>query len=85
MSLSDALVYGAKPSAVSGHKYRQSLPTYYKASFFLGEVIMLNVPCGHKGQFLNQRISYLQIKVTNTSVITAAKVTVGTQATITPD
>jgi len=46
---------------------------------------MLNVPCGRKGQFLNQKMSYLKFKVKNTSVITAAEVTAGKQATITPD
>ena len=46
---------------------------------------MLNVPCVRKGQFLNQRISYLKFKVANTSVITEAEVTAGKQATITPD
>jgi len=54
MSLSDALVYNAKPSAVSGHKYRQNLPTYNKAFFPPGDVMMLNVPCGRKGQFLKK-------------------------------
>ncbi len=46
---------------------------------------MLNVPCGHKGQFLNQKLSYLKFKVKNTSVITAEEVAAGKQATITPD
>ncbi len=46
MSLSDSLVYQAKPSAVSGHKYRQNLPTYNKDSFSPGEIMMLNVPRG---------------------------------------
>ena len=85
MSLSDSLVYNAKPSAVSGHKYRQNLPSYNKSSFFPGEVIMLNVPCGRKGQFLNQKMSYLKFKVKNTSVITAAEVTAGKQATKAPN
>ena len=85
MSLSDALVYSAKPSAVSGHKYRQNMPTYNKASFFPGEVMMLNVTCGRKGQFLNQRMSYSKFKVKNTSVITTSEATAGKQATITPD
>ena len=49
MSLSDALVYNAKTSAVSWHKYRQNLPIYIKSFFFPGEVMMLNVPCGRKG------------------------------------
>ena len=85
MSLSDSLVYSAKPSAVSGHKYRQNLPTYNKASFFPGEVMMLNVPCGRKGQYLNQKMSYLKFKVTNTSVITEAEIAANKQARIAPD
>jgi len=85
MSLSDSLVYQAKPSAVSGHKYRQNLPSYNKSEFLPGEVIMLNVPCGRRGQFLNQKMSYLKFRVTNTSAITASEVTAGKQATIAPD
>jgi hypothetical protein len=85
MSLSDSLVYQTKPSAISGHKYRQNLPTYNKASFFPGEVIMQNVPCGRKGRFLNQKMPYLKFKFKNTFVITAAEVTAGKQATIAPD
>jgi hypothetical protein len=85
MSLSDSLVYQAKPSAVSGHKYRQNLPTYNKASFFPGEVMMLNVPCGRRGQYLNQKMSYLKFRVNNTSVRTTAEAGDGKQATITPD
>ncbi len=85
MTLSDSPVYHAKPNAVSGHKYRQNLPTYNKASFFSGEVMMLNVPCGRRGQLLNQKISYLKFKVTNTFVITAGEVTGGKQVTIALD
>ena len=66
MSLSDSLLYSPKPSAVSGHKYRQNLPTYNKSDFLPGEVMMLNIPCGRRGQFLNQRMSYLKFKVSNT-------------------
>ena len=85
MSLSDALVYSAKPSAVSGHKYRQNLPAYNKSVFKPVEVIMLNVPCGRRGQSRNQRMRYLKFKLTNTSVRTAAEVTANTPTTITPD
>ena len=67
MSLSDSLVYAPKPSAVSGHKYRQNLPTYNKATFIPRETMMLNIPCGRKGQFLNQRMSYLKLKLNNLS------------------
>ena len=46
---------------------------------------MLNVPCGRKDQFLDQKMSYLKLNVKNTSVITTQEVTAGKQATITPD
>ena len=84
MSLSDSRVYSAKPSAVSGHKYRQNIPSYNKSSFFPGEVIMLNVPCGRKGQRLNQKMSYLKFKVNNTSVRTPEEAAAIKQANIAP-
>lgn len=70
MSLSESLVYAPKPSAVSGSAYRQNLPTYNKSIFNPGEVMMLNIPTGRRGEFLNTRMSYLKIKVTNTSSTT---------------
>jgi len=73
MSVSDALVYAPKPSAVSGSKYRQNLPSYNKSSFGPGETILLNIPCGRRGQFLNQRMSYLKFKVTNNNILGAAE------------
>ena len=66
MSLSDNLVYQPKPSAVSSSKHRQNVPSYNKSSFNPGEVIMLNIPTGRRGSFLNTRMSYLKFKVTNT-------------------
>ena len=77
-------MYILKPSAVSGHKYRQNLTTYNKASSFPGEIMMLNVPCGRKGQFLKQETSYLKFKVKNTYVITASEINECKQATIAP-
>ena len=47
--------------------------------------MILNVPCGRKGQFLNQKMSYLKFKLTNTSVRTAEEAVASKQATITPD
>ena len=46
---------------------------------------MLNVPRGRRGHYLNQRMSYLKFKPTNTSARTAAEVMAGTIAKITPD
>ncbi len=60
------------------------MPTYNKA-FFPGEVMMLNVPCGRRDQFLNQKMSYLQFRVINTSVITADEITGRKQAIIALD
>ena len=83
MSLYDSLVYQAKPSAVSGTKHGQNLPTYNKASFNPGDVIMLNIPCGKRGRYLNQRMSCLKFRLENTNVLTAAEVTAGNTATAT--
>ena len=85
MPLSDTLVNNARPPADSGHNYRQNLPSYNKSIFFPGEVMMLNVPCGRKDQFLNPKMNYLKLKVTNTSVITTSEVTAGKQVPIAPD
>ncbi len=66
MSLSDSLVCAPKPSTVSSSKVRQNQPAYNKSSFNPGEVIMLNIPTGRRGSYLNTRMSYLQFRVTNT-------------------
>jgi hypothetical protein len=87
MFLSDSLVYAHKPSAVYRHKYRQNLPTYNKAEFYPGDTMMLNIPCGRKGQFLNQRMSYIKFKLNNKRVLTtneAAANPVVATAPITP-
>jgi hypothetical protein len=65
MSLSDSLLYQPKPSAVSSSKARWNQPSYNKCSFQPGEVVMINIPIGRRGSFLNTRMSYLKIKVTN--------------------
>ncbi len=59
MSLSDRLVYAPKPSAVSSSKARWNLPSCIKSSFKPREVVMLNIPTGRRGSFLNTRMSYL--------------------------
>ena len=66
-------MYAPKPSVVSGHKYRQNLPTYNKATFLPVDTLMLNIPCGRKGQFLNQRMSYLKFKLNNLCELTAGE------------
>jgi hypothetical protein len=71
MSLSDSLVYAPKPSAVSSSKARWNQPSYNKSSFNPGEVIMLNIPTGRRGSYLNTRMSYLKFRVTNTGTLAA--------------
>ena len=73
MSLSDSLVYAPKPSAVFGNNYRQNLPTYNKATFTPGDTMMLNIPCGRKGKFLNRRICYLMFKLNNLCQLTVGE------------
>mmetsp|Transcript_36542 Transcript_36542/g.86823 ORF Transcript_36542/g.86823 Transcript_36542/m.86823 type:complete len:394 (+) Transcript_36542:478-1659(+) len=67
MSVSDALVYQPKPSAVSGHKFRSNLYPFNASSFNPGQTIMINVPTGRRGQYLNTRMSYLRFDVANTT------------------
>jgi hypothetical protein len=83
MSLSESLVYQAKPSAVSGTKHHQNLPTYNKAMFNPGDVMMLIIPCGRRGQYLNQRMSYLKFRLENTCALASGETT--QTATIAPD
>ena len=66
MSLNDSLVYAPKPSAVSSSKARWNQPSYNKSTYSPGEVIMLNIPTGRRGSFLNTRMSYLKFRVQNT-------------------
>ncbi len=68
MSLSDILVYAPKPSAVSSSKARWNQPSYNKCSFKPGEAVMLKLPTGRRGSFLNTHMSYLQFKVTNDGI-----------------
>ncbi len=65
MSLSDSLVYQPKSSAVSSSKARWNKPSYNKSKFKPGEVVMINIPTGRRGSFLNTRMSYLKFKVAN--------------------
>ena len=65
MSLSDSLVYAPKPSAVSSSKARWNHSSYNKSTYNTGEVVMINIPSGRRGSFLNTRMSYLKFKVTN--------------------
>ena len=45
---------------------------------------MLNVPCERKGQFLNQKMSYLKFKVKSTSVRETEEAAANKKATIAP-
>jgi hypothetical protein len=65
MSLSDSLMYAPKPSAVSSSKSRWNIPSYNKPTYNPGEIVMLNIPTGCRGSFLNTRMSYLTFRVQN--------------------
>jgi hypothetical protein len=53
------------PSAVSSSKARWNQLSYNKSKFKPEEVVMINIPTGRRGSFLNTRMSYLKFKVTN--------------------
>ena len=65
MSLSDSLIYQPKPSAVSSSEARWNQPSYNKSTFNPDDVVMINIPTGRCGSFLNTRMSYLKFRVTN--------------------
>ena len=65
MTVSDSLVYAPRPSAVTGSKIRQNVPSYNLSEAGPGRVVMFNIPCGRRGQFLSPRASYLKFKVNN--------------------
>ena len=56
-AVSDSLVYNPRPSAVTGTKIRQNIPCYNLSEATPGRVIMFNIPCGRRGQFLSPRSS----------------------------
>jgi hypothetical protein len=71
MSLCESLVYSPKPSAVSSSKARWNQPAYNKSTCNPGEIIMLDIPTGRRGSFLNTRMSYLKLRLNNTTTGTA--------------
>ena len=75
-TVSESLVYEPRPSAVSGAKLRQNIPCYNLSTATPGRVIMFNIPCGRRGQFLSPRASYFKFRVTST---VAAAASPGTQ------
>ena len=64
-TVSESVIYQPRPSAVSGAKMRQNVPCYNVSEATPGRVIMFNIPCGRRGQFLSPRASYLKFKVNN--------------------
>lgn len=67
MSVSDSLVYRPKPPSIAGTTHRQSVPSYNGSRFTDGQTILINIPCGRRGHYLNTRMSYLRFRITNTS------------------
>jgi hypothetical protein len=68
MSVSDSLVFKPKPASISRTTHRQSVPSYNGTTFSGHQTILLNIPCGRQGHYLNTRMSYLRFKVVNTSI-----------------
>ena len=64
-TVSESIVYQPRPSAVSGAKIRQNVQCYNLSEAGPGRVIMFNIPCGRRGQFLSPRSSYLKFRVNN--------------------
>jgi len=52
---------------VRSPKARWNQPAYNKNTFNPGNVIVLNILIGRRGSFLNTRMSYLKIKLKNTT------------------
>ena len=75
-TVSESLVYQPRPSAVSGAKLRQNIPCYNLSTAGPGRVIMFNIPCGRRGQFLSPRASYFKFRVTSTVAAAAAPGTI---------
>ena len=69
--LSDSMVYTPRPNAVLGSKNRQNVPCYNQSVARPGSVIMFNIPCSRKGQYLSTRSSFLKLKVNNRSTAQA--------------
>jgi hypothetical protein len=65
MSVSDSLVFMPKPASVKGTTHRQTVPAYNGSSFKGQQTILINIPTGRRGHYLNTRMSYLRFKVTN--------------------
>ena len=65
MSVSDSLVFQPKPASIAGTTHRQSVPAYNGSSFKGQQTVLINIPTGRRGHYLNTRMSYLRFKVTN--------------------
>jgi hypothetical protein len=74
-AVSDSLVYTPRPSAVTGSKIRQNIPCYNLSEANPGRVIMFNIPCGRRGQFLSPRASYFKFRVNNYNTTAGAILT----------
>eukprot|EP00873_Tetraselmis_striata_P015586 jgi/Tetstr1/435850/TSEL_024738.t1 len=65
MSVSDSLVFKPKPASIAGTTHRQTVPAYNGTTFGGQHTILINIPCGRRGHYLNTRMSYLRFSVKN--------------------
>eukprot|EP00873_Tetraselmis_striata_P022152 jgi/Tetstr1/442416/TSEL_030540.t1 len=65
MPLSDSLVFKPKPASIAGTTRRHTVPAYNGVTFKGQCTILINIPCGRRGHYLNTRMSYLRFSVKN--------------------
>jgi hypothetical protein len=67
MSVSDSLLSRPKTASIAGTTQRHSVPSYNGTTLSGHKAILLNIPCGRRGHYLNTRMSYFRFKVVATS------------------
>jgi hypothetical protein len=81
-SLSDAFVYGNKPRAAPATKSRVHIYAENGGSsgFAPGNTIRIVIPTGSRGEYLNTRMTYLKLRLSNTDPDTATELTLDLSA-----
>lgn len=63
-SIAEELVYNSKPGAAPASVVRVNTPPFNKDQFTRGnETIMINIPSGKRGQYLDPSMSYLKFQL----------------------
>lgn len=72
------MVYGLKPSAPSSRAYRVNLSPSNKSVFAPSDTVVINLPTGGRGQFLDNLSSYLKFTVQTTTTAASTANPLGT-------